>query len=95
MTQLPIKARVLEWFAVNSSPISAEGLSEILSGEYAGEKTAMADNLEKIILCYCRVGMLQPAGLDESRPGECLTYQVTEAGKEELVYIPGHGNKLF
>lgn len=95
MAKLPIKARVLEWFAVNQKPISAEGLSEILGKEYPGEKTVTPKKLEQQILCYCRVGFLEPVGMGEVNGKEELEYQITDAGKEELEYIPGHGNKVF
>ena len=95
MADLPVKARVLEYYILNDRPISAEELSEILEEEYRGEKTVSPENLEKIILCYCRVGMIKPVGLDPLRGSESLLYQVTESGKEELEFIPGHGNRLF
>ncbi len=95
MTKLPIKTRILEYFIENDRPISAEELTEVLSSEYVNERHASFKHIENQILCYCRVGMLKPVGIDEKRGSECLTYQVTDYGKKEIVYIPGHGNKLF
>lgn len=95
MADLPIKARVLEYYILNDRPISVEELSEALEEEYQGEKIVNVNNLERIILCYCRVGMLKPVGVDALRRPESLAYQVTESGKKELEFIPGHGNKLF
>lgn len=95
MTQLPIKARVLEYYAVNDKPVTALELSHILENEYAGEKTVKPDHLEKQILCYCRVGMLEPCGVKEENGEQWLEYQVTASGRAELAYIPGHGNKIL
>ena len=95
MTKLPIKARILEYFVENDRPVSAEELSEELSKEYVNERTTKVSYIERQILCYCRVGMLRPVGMDETRGAECLTYQVTDYGKKEIVFIPGHGNKVL
>ena len=95
MAKLPIKTRILEYFIENDRPVSAGELTEVLSKEYANERHAKLSYIENQILCYCRVGMLKPVGLDETKGPECLTYQVTDYGKKEVVYIPGHGNKLF
>ncbi len=93
--KLPIKTRILEWCIENDRPITAKQLSKILAEEYQHEKTTTIPNIEKQMLCYCRVGMLDPVGLDESSDPPYIQYQITEAGKEEAKYIPGHGNKYF
>lgn len=93
MTQLlPIKARILEYYIENDRPVTAGEVSEKLAPEYHHEKTTRPDHVEKQVLCYCRVGMLEPVGMTEE--GE-LQYQITDAGKAEEVYLPGHGNKFF
>ncbi|WP_329886298.1 hypothetical protein [Pseudoramibacter faecis] len=93
--KLPVKARVLEYFALNDRPISSNELSDVLTKEYGKSKLTDPDYLEKMILCYCRVGMIKSVGLVEENHEEILTYQVTASGKKKLVYIPGHGNKVF
>ena len=96
MATLPIKTRIIEYCILNDAPVTASELVEVLSQEeYKGEKTCRKDYIEKQMLCYCRVGFMEPVGLKEIGGQEELQFQVTEAGKEELVYVPGHGNKLF
>ncbi len=93
---LPIKARIIEYCILNDEPITAVELSEILSREgYNGEKTCRKESVEKQMLCYCRVGFMEAVGLKEINGQQELQFMTTEAGKEELKYIPGHGNKLI
>lgn len=93
--KLPIKTRVIEWCILNDRPVCAAELAKILAPEYPGEKTAGEKHIDTLMDCYCRVGFMKPVGLDESYGPECVTYQITESGKDELKYVPGHGNKAF
>lgn len=96
MATLPIKTRIIEYCILNDEPVTAAELADVLSQEeYKGEKTCKEDYIEKQMLCYCRVGFLEPVGLKTIDGQEKLQFQVTDAGKEELSYVPGHGNKLF
>lgn len=91
---LPIKTKIIEYCILNEAPISALELSEILSREgYGGEKTCSKKSIEKQMLYFCRVGFMRPVGLKEINGQEELIFIITEAGKERLKYIPGHGNK--
>ena len=93
--KLPIKTRVIEWCILNDRPVCAHELADILASEYPGEKSAGVKKIDNILDCYCRVGFMKPVGLDEKDGDEGVQYQVTEAGKAELPYVPGHGNKAF
>jgi DNA-binding PadR family transcriptional regulator len=94
--KLPIKTRILEWAIDKDGPFTAREISDELNVEYNGEKTTTVKNIEKQIETYCRVGFIESieSCLDEN--GDlAITYQVTDSGKKELKYIPGHGNKYF
>lgn len=96
MEIMPIKTRILEYCILENRPVTAKDVADQLSTEiYAGEKTTNVEYIEKQILCYCRVGFLEPVGMRETGDAQELEYRATEAGKEEIVYIPGHGNKLI
>ena len=96
MATLPIKARIIEYCILNDAPVTAAELTEVLSHEaYGSEKTCRKEYIEKQMLCYCRVGFLEPVGLKEENGQQELQFGVTEAGKGALKYVPGHGNKLF
>lgn len=93
---LPIKTRIIEYCILNDEPITAPELSKILSQEgYNGEKTCSPKSVEKQMLCYCRVGFMKPVGVKEINGQEELLFTTTEEGKEELKYVPGHGNKMW
>ena len=94
MTKLPIKARVLEYLAEKDCPVSGREMAEALKDEYPGEKTASEAKLEQTMLCYCRVGFVEPAEILMDGDEELLQFRITDLGKEEIVYVPGHGNKL-
>ena len=92
---LPIKTRVLEWCILNDRPICARELTAILQKEYPGEAHVNEKRIDNTLDCYCRVGFMEPASLNNELGEDLVEYRITEAGKEELKYIPGHGNKAF
>ena len=93
--KLPIKTRVIEWCILNDRPVCAGELAKILEPEYKGERYASEKRIDTILDCYCRVGFMEPVGLNEDYGPEAVEYRITEAGKGELKYVPGHGNKAF
>ena len=93
--KLPIKTRVIEWCILNDRSICAKELADILAAEYPNEKSASVKKIDNIMDCYCRVGFMKPTGLTTQYGEPYVEYQITAAGKDELKFIPGHGNKAF
>lgn len=80
--------------AMNERPVTARELAEAIRDEYPHEKTASEAKVEQTMLCYCRVEFMEPKGIKEVDGEELLEFQITKIGKDELAYVPGHGNKL-
>jgi hypothetical protein len=94
--KLPVKTRILEYAILKDGPFTAEEVSETLSKEYNGEKSTKPDNIGKQLDTYCRVGFIKSADVDFDNNNKLsVKYIITEAGKTNLKYIPGHGNKYF
>jgi DNA-binding PadR family transcriptional regulator len=95
--KLPVKTRILEWAILADRPFTAKDLSKELQKEYRGERTASEKNIEKQLDAYGRVGFVkvEDLGFFENTEDLKITYRITEAGKNELKYIPGHGNRYF
>ena len=94
--KLPIKTRILEYVITKDDLLTAQELSETLKKEYGKERTTSIKNIEKQLDMYARVGFLkeQDVHFDENK-NVVVTYKVTEAGKKNIKYIPGHGNAIF
>ena len=95
MGKMPMKTRVLEWCILNDRPVAARELFDILKDEYPGERSASVKRIEVALDTYCRLGFLKPAEISQDGDELVVKYHVTEAGKKEIKYIPGHGNKIF
>lgn len=94
--KLPIKARILELAIEKDGPFTSKEFSQILEKEYRGEKTTTVKNVDKQLDMYCRVGFLTAENVEVGKDGQIdITYMITETGKKNLKYIPGHGNKIF
>jgi len=94
--KLPIKTRILDWAITKDGPFTAKEMADELCEEYNHERTTTVRNIEKQIDTYCRVGFIEATNADFDDHDELVvTYNITEAGKKESKYLPGHGNKLF
>lgn len=94
--KLPVKTRILEWAILKDGPFTAEELSQCLKEEYNGERSTTVKNIEKQLDTYCRVGFIKSEDVDfDENEQLSVKYIVTEAGKSNLKYMPGHGNKYF
>jgi len=94
-TKLPIKTRILEWCIENDRPVTSLEVTNSLANEYPGERTAEHKNVEKQMDLFCKLGFMQPTDIKEQDGEPEVIYQMTEAGRRAVKYIPGHGNKLF
>lgn len=94
MTKLPIKARILEYLAINDRPVTARELFEAVKDEYPDEKTASEGKIEQTMLCYCRVEFMEPKEIQVVGDENLLAFQITETGRKELTYVPRYGNRL-
>lgn len=89
--KLPIKTRILEYAIEKNAPFTAEELSEVLSREYAGEKTCQPKNIMKQLDTYCGIGVMDAADVSFGENNELVvTFVVTDYGKSCKKYIPEH-----